>query len=424
VYFVPVSDQNLRSFSAAINTNNYGDTSGQNPNTVHTVISITAITDGTLLYVDHWEDGLDPSLGGLSQATSELLGDGDVSNGAPPGCAVDTCDVVNAGDIVVFESDVFANPRNPANIFYDGGDMIASTELISVTRAGWRLQEGTLLAGALELFPTFTWATRFEMPVGVDINGSCDPSASDFNTGGNICMFEYTAVSITAGELGAVVRTDVDADGNPDRLDTLNPGQTLLLTDVSMGATIESTDPIQAHFLTGDVGSNYEARWFTLVPTEQWDYSYYSPVGTTVAGDEAYVILYNPLSSNITVTADTPSGTTPITVPPGGIAQFQMPANEGAHFYTAGQETFFAISTIDYDATAHDWGFALLPEITLTSGVIVGWAPGQDPTSPPSENGSPVWITAVADTDIYVDYDGDGTNDATFPVTALQSLLI
>ena len=428
VYHVPVDDADLRNFSAAINTRNLGSTGGQNPNTVHSVISVTSVTDGTILYYDHWEDGFETSLGSPAQASTEIIGDGNFSNGAPPGCGADACDTVDAGDVVVLENDVPSNPRNPAQIFYDGGDRIASTELISVTRAGWRLQEGTLLAGALELFPTFTWSNQFEVPVGVDINTGCNPNASDTTTiaAGNICMFEYVGMSISASDTGAVIRTDVDADGVDDRTDILNPGETIYIDNLSLGATVLSSDPIQAYLLTGDIGSNYEARWFSLLPSEQWDSSYYSPVGTTVTGDEVFVLLYNPHPTSITVTADTQSGTSNVVVPAGGISQFQMPANTGAHFYTASDETFYAISTIDYDATGHDWGFTLLPETELTSGVIVGWAPGRDPTSTvnPGENGSPVWVTAVAATTIDIDFDGDGTPDQSTPVSALQSLVI
>ena len=55
--------------------------------TIHTVISVTGAVDGTFVYYDHWEDGFELDLANPVQASSEVWGDGDAANGAPPGCA-------------------------------------------------------------------------------------------------------------------------------------------------------------------------------------------------------------------------------------------------------------------------------------------------------------------------------------------------
>ncbi|MCP4201632.1 MAG: DUF11 domain-containing protein, partial [bacterium] len=82
---------------------------------------------------------------------------------------------------------------------------------------------------------------------------------------------------------------------------------------------------------------------------------------------------------------------------------------------------FYALSTIDYDDTTNDWGFSLTPEDFLATAAAVGWAPG---SSDLTENGSPVWVTAEADTTLFVDYDGDSISDASFPLNRLESLRI
>lgn len=378
-YFVPVDETHLRSLAEAINTSNSGSTGAPNPDTIRTVISITSTAAGTVLYYDHWEDGYERDLANPIQGTTEIFN-------------------VGAGTVTVLENDVFIDPRDSGTVLYDARDRIGSTELLAVTRAGWRLQEGTLLAGAAEAFPQGAWGTTFEVPVGEDL--------------GPTAMFQYTALSVMAGDLGAVIAVDDDGDGNTDTLLTLNPGETSLIEGVESGARLTSSDPIQAHILTGDRSTTYEARWFVLVPREQWDNSYFNPTGTTVSGDETTVILYNPGASAITVTHQTNTGTIStgtVSVPAGGTTEFTMPLNSGARFFTAGEEPFFAIAAIDDDGTTHDWGFTLLPEESLTTTLVAGWAPGRDPTSGtnPTENGSPIWLIANSPTDVYVDYDGD-----------------
>ena len=68
----------------------------------------------------------------------------------------------------------------------------------------------------------------------------------------------------------------------------------------------------------------------------------------------------------------------------------------------------FAMDT-DTAHTTYDWGYSLLPEDVLTEMVLGGWMPG---SSDLTANGSPLWVTANADTTLYVDYDGDASTGA------------
>ena len=53
-------------------------------------------------------------------------------------------------------------------MLYDGGDQIGTSAPIAVTRAGWALDPGTLLAGAVEVYPTDAWGTAYLVPMGQD----------------------------------------------------------------------------------------------------------------------------------------------------------------------------------------------------------------------------------------------------------------
>jgi len=120
-----------------------------------------------------------------------------------------------------------------------------------------------------------------------------------------------------------------------------------------------------------------------------------------------------------------------------GVYQFQMPVGSGANFTTTNAQNFYALCTVaanNSSDTSYNWGFTLVPASGLTTEATVGWEPG---SADGTVNGSPVWITALANTTLYVDYKGDHagtlsyTNngiilnyDTNFTITALQSLRI
>ncbi|MCP4305877.1 MAG: DUF11 domain-containing protein [bacterium] len=407
-YIVPLPEEDIRGGSLAL----YASTH----ETVHTVISVTSAVDGTIVYYDHWEDGYELDLSSPAQATTEIWGDGVVSNGAPPGCLADVCDTFGAGDNAALINDVFANPRDPVDVFYDGGDRIGATGPVAVTRAGWALDPGTLLAGAVEVYPTDAWGTSYEVPMGED-------SALGEN-------FEYTAASIMAAHAGTTVSIDADGDTIVDQTFTLGAGASQLVAGLDQSATIAATGPIQVDLLTGDVGATYAGRWYALLPTTDWADSYFNPVGTSTTDGPSVVVLYNPTGSQLDVTVDYEGGSTTVSVASKDVATYQMPAS-GARFSAATE--FYATVVVDYDDTASDWGFTLVPETRLSTAAVVGWGPGSN--DPATENSSPVWVTAEGATDLYVDYDGDPTTgaltdgngahyDVLIPVVAYQMELL
>ncbi len=393
-YFVPGPEAQIRDTLLAL----YSGTGS----VLRSVVSIAATADNTLIYYDHWEDGYELDIEHPTQGTTQVWGDNNAANGIPPGFA---SDVIHADDIVALENDV-ALPRNATEIRYDGGDKFGVNKGIAVTRAGWAITPGPVLAGAMEVQDTGKYGTHFEAPVGVDVNAHE--------------MFEYVGLLVMAAQNGTVVQIDRDGNGTVDVTQTLNQGQSAQVNGgIRSGATVTASRPVQVHLITGDISTHYESRWYMLYPTTQWDDSYYNPVGSTAVDaytgnpQETYVFLYNPNGSLITVQYQTQAGGGSFAVSAGGVYQYEMPPDSGAHFYTGGGGDFFAIATVgagivptpEYNNT-YDWGFSLVPGGNLTPVAVVGWGPG---TADRSANGSPAWVMAVNPTTLYVDYDGDPT---------------
>ncbi|MDD2727968.1 Ig-like domain-containing protein, partial [Malikia sp.] len=387
--YVPLPESDVQTALKAISSSVTGN--------IQTVIALSATGNGTIVVYDHWEDGYEADINNPIQSTTQIWGDGNTANGTAPGM---TNDLFNAGQTILLSNAV--NPASPNSVDYDGRDKIGSTKAISVTKAGWSATPGTVLAGAVAVIDSANAGKSYTLPIGQNVETVA--------TGTNK-LFEYTSAHIIATQNGTTVT--IDRDGNAATTTditsvTLNEGQTYLVNGgLNAGAKITADKGIGVYLIAGDVGSAYENRWFALTPDEQWSGSYYAPVSTTLAADPAYVILYNPGSSAITVKYDTATQTgLSVTVNANSTGHVLMPAS-AAHFYTTTGAKFFAVSVIDADATSnatHDWSYSLVPESYLTDKFIVAWGPGNN-NSPMTgaANGSPVWVTAMGNTTLYVD---------------------
>ena len=90
---------------------------------------------------------------------------------------------------------------------------------------------------------------------------------------------------------------------------------------MNQGDTFTSSAPVQVDLVTGDIGSEYEMRWYSLIPRDGWSNDYYTPVGNS--SHQTKVWLYNPGSSPLTVSYDFHGGSSPdgtISVPAHGVA--------------------------------------------------------------------------------------------------------
>ncbi|MCH7228766.1 SdrD B-like domain-containing protein, partial [Haloferula sp. A504] len=393
-------------------------------------VTFSTVADDTVIYYDHWEDGYEADITNPVQATTRIYGDGDPSNGYPPGNAAD---LIAAG--TVFDLRNFVETTTLGEVVdFDARDKVASFKPISLTKTCFPAGTNTLLAGCVEIFEYGLWGTEYRVPVGEDMPTS---TASGNLTFDEDC-FSYVAVSISAGRKGASVQIDKDNDGTFEENVVLAEGQTAYYEGIDTGARILSDHPVQAVLFTGTVGSNYASRDTMLLPTYRWASDYYAPV-TTGAGGGTVTFLYNPGASPITVAydyrdSDSSYVTGTVSVPAGGNARVVMSEGNGSthfgayRFYTTGADPdeFYAVSTIDADDAAGnnqawDGGFTLVGRPSLTTQALVSLGIGRDPYSDvnPNENGNPVWMTTVGNGDtparVYVDYNGDNAGSLTDP---------
>jgi hypothetical protein len=423
LFYMPFPEDQLLTGLQAIESGGSGNTP---VSPVTTYISIAAVANGTIIYYDQWENGYDSDIAnpvdlystpGNTDGT-QIWGDGNVANGFPPGVPGD---LINAGTVIILNNDI--NTANLLAIDFDGRDKLAATRTVAVTRTAWADGSDTLLAGSVEVLDTGNWGTEYRAPVGANI-----PDATDQQ------MFEYTALAIQAGEGGANVQIDANANGTFETNVALGEGESYFVNGgVNVGARVVSDNPVQVDILTGDISSSYESRDSALVPVSRWSTAAYTPVSTSTAGGSGTTVwLYNPGAANLTVQYTTRDGggnltTTPLIVPggaAGGYLPQVIPDGYGARFTAASD--FFAFSTTNSTDAATtgnqswDWGFTLVPEESLTPQVLIGLGIGRDPTSGtnPLENGNPVWVTPVGNGNtfvtVYVDYDA---NPATGPLT-------
>ena len=410
-FFVPLPEDQIRSSFLKLYT-------GTGP-TFDSVISVVAGGAGTKVVYDHWEDGYEIDLNSPLQSSTRVWGDGIDANGIAPGFVNDPTNLP-AGTVFSLRNNVTL-PRSASTILYDGRDRIGGTKALVVSRSAWALTPGSVLADAVEVSSVLDFGTEFVAPVGENVSAAS--------------MYEIVDLFVMAAENGTSVSIDKDANGSFETVFTLNRGESYRVNGgVLKGARVSASKPVQVHLITGDIGANYESRWFTLYPYDQWGSVYYTPVGTAADGDAAYVFIYNPGTSALPIRVTTQIGTTNFTVPTNGTYQYQVPQNSGAKLQSTNGLPYFAVETVGANPTAnnvHDWGFTLVPEGNLTTIGQVGWGPG---SSDLSQNGSPVWVTAVGATTIYVDFDGDRAGpltdsngdgyDTNLTMAALQSRTI
>jgi hypothetical protein len=160
LFYVPFPEdqllQGLRGINAANPTN-----------PVTTYIALSVVANGTIVYYDQWENGYDADIANPANLHSspgntggtQIWGDGNPANGAPPGLPGD---ILDAGTVVILNNTF--NTTNMLAIDYDGRDKIAATKTIAVTKTGWASVSDTLLAGSVEVFDTNNWGTDYRFP--------------------------------------------------------------------------------------------------------------------------------------------------------------------------------------------------------------------------------------------------------------------
>jgi hypothetical protein len=394
--------------------------------TIRIEIALVVAVDDTVIYYDHSEDGFDgqwsssgspPTFSG----TTLIWGDGDDSNGKPPGFSVD---VLKRGDVITLPlpaEDIDVN--SPPDPYFGGGDRVQATFPLSITYFAYPNFDGrnvgSYLAGAVEVFADRYWGIAHTSPIGY--------------TDGNGDTFAYCSFFVQAGNAPLTTCYLRDKDGTliPDPVTgqstyALGQGETVVFNEVNRGDTVICTKPVQADLVTGEIGSNYEMRWYAVPPTTDWCESYVSPV----CEQRTSFWIYNPdQSASISVKTTTSEGAdaTHFVSPNDALevkcgSSIVLPSSDpytGVRFTSASD--FFVFAQIDNSGTeeTYDWGFPLVCADVLSSAVVVGMGKGcrtgdcVGKSQFGNDARSPVWISCVAPCDIYiyVDKDGDGALD-------------
>jgi uncharacterized repeat protein (TIGR01451 family) len=359
-----------------------------------------------------------------------------ITGNADNGCAptVKPCthaaDILIAGQVIVIQNAVNV-PRIKSEIRYDGSDKIQASYPIAMVRGAYPTQPGSLMAGAVELLDTRGWGYAFEAPVGTDV-------------GESFKAFELSVMFMMATE----DRTTVKLPGG--KTVELKQGESSPLW-VKLGDRIESDKPIQVNFVSGDMSSRYEMRWYSLRGVEQYSKSYVSPVGDTRANTK--MIVYNPNASAITVTVEhfnkvfrcqklrtgrlacevTSTTREKYTMEIGSKQVMKTKVvNSGSGAWLHSTSTFLPLSITDSeDYTSdgqgtggqwYDWGFPVVPRDKLTSEVIIGLGYGCTNNNCGAEKvRNVVWISPVVDADLYIDYQNSGSPKGPFEIKELRS---
>jgi uncharacterized repeat protein (TIGR01451 family)/fimbrial isopeptide formation D2 family protein len=411
----------------------------------HAVISVTAWSDTTTVYYDHWENGynFDP---------------------ANPGTTADETYTLNTGQRMAFESANIALPRTAtpptttcnnyrngtavgtSTTCYDGRDHIyVAGGVVTVTRVGWIEERGVGVQGvAWEIYPIKPQLTTYVVPFG-ETNGWYG--------------FQRVAALIQATQNNTVVTVDLNGDGTPDMLDTnrdgtvdagsvtLQVGQIFLLDDTSAhvgggnlvaGAVIQGTNTLQVKYIAGRTDVTYDTRGFSAFPRGLWTTDYYAPLDQPVDTGDGLTdyYLYNPNSSAITVTWESLGASGSFNIPACTLANRTQCAVSfrtatggnvpvGSGLYLRATNAFWGVGSNDAQDYAHEWGYSLLPSTMLYTEHYLGWAPDCLPSAAGCAADMGAFLTVAQDnTRVFVDLNNDGTVDQTYTLNRLENQFV
>lgn len=117
------------------------------------------------VWFDHHEDGFEVDVTNPTKSSTQIWGDGDASNGCAPGTSscTDANDILTAGQSILLKSiitveDYSGNAKQETQIKVDGGDYVAASFPIAITKAEYPNSPGSLLAGGVEV----SWKPKLE----------------------------------------------------------------------------------------------------------------------------------------------------------------------------------------------------------------------------------------------------------------------
>ncbi|MCP9766263.1 SdrD B-like domain-containing protein [Lacihabitans soyangensis] len=439
IYFLPFAENTSllrKALWSAGSISNLSDSA-------RTVLSIKIPYPGNIITYDHWEDGYETDITIPSQGTTEVWGDGIIGNGWAPGYPTD---IIPAGGYILIDNHFRYNPRNSAQIVFDGRDKILSSNDIAISKisgdAGFAGGSFNFDVQSLKtnVFDNTRFGKFFVIPFGED------------NVLGGTAAFKYTGIFVKASKNGTIVNLDYNADGLVDiSSPVMNEGDVIYYdgtastpgiatdinnaNDIKSGAILTANHDFGVDVVFGGIDS-YGTRNMALLPGNFYGDVYYSPAHTTLSTAPVYAFFTNNLSTSIIIDWTSGNNTTgSITIPGKSDGFLSLNSTAAYKFKSRNGEAYTAVAVFDADndGSAYDWSFNMIPENRLSTFASVAWAPG---SSNGTGNYNPVWVTAPTATTIYIKYDGRLSNtssttspcgmayDIAVPIAALQSYKI
>jgi hypothetical protein len=314
-YFVLGDDEHIWDFMDRISQMEGAGGGFPAPARLNSVVSLATTVDNQIVTYDHWENGFEADINAPVQATTLILGDGNAANGRACDftndvrvvCATGTEDLLFPGTPLVFASNggvapgctrslatpaiaslfcsVPVNPRNSADVRFDGGDRVF-TSGSAITVAHVYDPGDPRIGGATELIARSLVASAlsFTVPVGENLfalpnNTSMRVAALDL-----VAFDDNTQVTVTSPGSGsrsftlnrgqhwsscatwnaAFVCQTGAISGNPPFAGT-NPGPAGLALTINSGTRISTTGPLNGLIVTGGPAA-YADYQYALLP--------------------------------------------------------------------------------------------------------------------------------------------------------------
>ena len=439
LFYLPFPENKDQMRKALLSAGSYYMDNGPNGGTtIRSLVCIKIPYPKTIIIYDHWEDGYEADITVPTQSTTQIWGDGDLSNGVAPGYPND---IIPPGGCIVFDQTFGYNDRNQAQIYYDGKDKILSSNNIfisKITGDNARFSIQNVKTGVMDVS---RFGKLFRVGIGEDMY---QPTG--------VTAFRYVSLFIRAAYDSTEVFLDYDGDGIIDETKILNEGEVWFYdgtaaspgnantdvnksNDIKATATITATEPVGVDVVFGGIDT-YGTRNLYILPNKFYSYEYITPVHTTLSTAPVIAYFTNNLPDTITVNWNNGSGGSgSINVPGNGFNYLPLSASSGYHFKSVDEKPFTAMVVIDADdnGSAYDWAYPVIPFNQLTNYASIAWAPGSDNLS---ANYNPIWVTANEATTVYVKWNGNLTDtgpkisprglpyDVSYNINALQSLRI
>ncbi|MDA8019639.1 MAG: C25 family cysteine peptidase [Thermoanaerobaculia bacterium] len=405
---------------------------------MNSVVTLTASADSQVVIYDHWEDGFEADILNPVQATTLVLGDGNVANGQAcdfstdpaVSCVGPTPDTLFKGTELTFNSNQSLPtcgvapciarqpvptagtacavaipaapadrrcsvplPRNPADIRYDGADrLLTSGGPISLVHSQNPLSP--FIGGASEVIPreAVENAVSYTIPIGDDLYAG-DNTTTESLKYAFLQLVSYedgTNVSINSPSSGIVNFTLDEGQHYSSRGFIDSTAIPAIASTIDAGTKVSTSAPVSGMVLTGGDGT-FSTRFYLLLP----DVLHGTDYVTSAPGDDPALqgnrplnlFIINPDQFNaVSVSATDTVGTSTINIPAGQAVNYQDEVGRavptGSTVRLTSNRLFWGVSSYDSQSPANDWGHSWIATKFLQDTYTVSFAPGvNDPVA-------------------------------------------